>query len=202
MSNTRIPTRWTNIIASKTHLHTLYQTILMLPVSILEDAFVTAVLACWIYQLFRMCDCCQRLRVGGKVVHKMSGRRGRVSAVLVISEEIDVTMPFSLETSRYWFCMCGTKNWKWRSYSDGCETHATHAHQPDMVTERRSMAAWKKKDACMKFPLIALLALTFVSVWRYRTSESFSSGEGAASRSLCASSIYGSQAVDLGGRTD
>ena len=41
-----------------------------------------------------------------------------------------------------------------------------HHVQPDMVTERRRMGAWKKKDKCMKFRLIALLAVTLVYMWR------------------------------------
>ena len=43
--------------------------------------------------------------------------------------------------------------------------HAYDA-QLDMVTESRIMAAWKKEDWCMKFRLIALLALTLVYMWR------------------------------------
>ena len=141
----------------------------IIPVSMQEDVFVTFVIAWWIYELFHLCACCQRLCVGDKVVHRRSGRQGRVSAVYWISEEIDITMPFSLEASKYWFCIrCGTKNWKCRMCCYGCGAHAMHAYdaQPDMVTERRIMAAWKKEDKCMKFRLIALLALTLVYMWR------------------------------------
>ena len=38
--------------------------------------------------------------------------------------------------------------------------------QPQIVTERRNMSAWKKENKCMKFRLIALLALTLVYIWR------------------------------------
>merc|ERR1712115_762257 len=51
-------------------------------------------------------------------------------------------------------------------YCYACGTHVMHAYdvQPDMVTERRKMAVWKKEDKCMKFRLIALLALTLVYI--------------------------------------
>ena len=38
--------------------------------------------------------------------------------------------------------------------------------QPQIVTERRNMSVWKKENKCMKFRLIALLALTLVYIWR------------------------------------
>ena len=88
-----------------------FQPMYIAPVTMLEDVFVTSVIAWWIYELFHFCDCCQRLRVGDKVVHKMSGRQGKVTAVYWISEEIDITVPFSLEASKYWFCIsCGTNS--------------------------------------------------------------------------------------------
>ena len=115
------------------------------PVSLLEDVFKTSVIAWWIYELFHWCVCCQRFCVGDKVVHRRSGRQGRVSAVYWISGEIDIKMQFELKSSTYWICNCRTKNWKFRMYCRGCETHAMHAYdvQPDMVTERRKMAVWK-----------------------------------------------------------
>ena len=142
----------------------------MIPVSMLEDVFKISLIAWWIYELFHLRACCQRFRVGDKVVHRWSGRQGEVSAVYWISEKLDITMPFSLEASTFWCCIiCDTKNYKWRMYCRGCGTHAMYAcgAQPDFVTERRIMAAWKKKEGkCMKFRLIALLALTLVYIWQ------------------------------------
>ena len=141
----------------------------IIPVSVLEDFFKISVLAWWIYELFHLCACCQRFCVGDKVVHRRSGRQGIVSAVYCISEELDITMPFSLEKSTHWYCFfCRTKNYNWRMYCRVCQQDATHACgvQPQIVTERRNMSVWKKENKCMKFRLIALLALTLVYIWR------------------------------------
>ena len=141
----------------------------IIPVSVLEDFFKISVLAWWTYELFHLCACCQRFCVGDKVVHRWSGRQGRVSAVYWISEELDITMSFSLEKSNFWFCsVCKVPNFKSRARCRECGADAKHACgvQPAIVTERRRMAVWKKENKCMKFRLIALLALTLVYIWQ------------------------------------
>ena len=134
-----------------------------------EDVQWFLVLAWSMYELLRFCSG-QRVCIGDEVVHTGSGRLGRVRGVFPLLGEVDVALEFDERLSFYWICTkCATQNWQGRFNCrqelcrEGKET--SFLRQPTTVCERRSLGAWRKRDAWRTIRLSALFALTAQCLW-------------------------------------